>query len=115
MKMNCKTFGAVIRQARATKNLTQREVAIYCNIDSSYLSKLENDRAGYPPSSKVVVCLSKQLDIPEMELQRLAGRINPEIEEVWQELMFKYEEMPNFLRKMQDDPAFAQKVFSLKS
>ena len=106
------TFGKLIRQARKEKDYSQRELAKLIGVDYTYLSKLENDHAGYPPSEEVIGALARHLDLTqrEDELRRLAGRITPEDARVFEELIKKYQEMPALLRRMRDEPDFAQKL-----
>jgi transcriptional regulator with XRE-family HTH domain len=104
------TFGKVIRQVRKEKELSQRELAKLIGVDYTYLSKLENDHAGYPPSEDVIHKLALHLDLKEEELRHLAGRITPDDAEVFEELVRKYKQMPALLRRMRDEPEFAQKL-----
>ncbi|MBN4006094.1 helix-turn-helix transcriptional regulator [Nostoc sp. LPT] len=104
------TFGHIIRTARKEKELSQREMAKLIGVDYTYLSKLENDHAGYPPSEDVIHKLALHLNLNEEELRHLAGRITPDDEKVFQELVKKYKQMPVLLRRMRDEPDFAQKL-----
>ncbi|MGB3650371.1 MAG: helix-turn-helix transcriptional regulator [Rivularia sp. (in: cyanobacteria)] len=106
------TFGKLIRQARKQKEYSQRELAKLVGVNYTYLSKLENDHAGYPPSEDVIDSLAHHLDLTEQrdELRRLAGRITPEDAEVFEELVRKYKEMPALLRRMRDEPKFAREL-----
>lgn len=106
------TFGKVIRKARKDKEYSQRELAKLIGVDYTYLSKLENDHAGYPPSEDVIQALAHHLDLSEQEedLKRLAGRITPDDAKVFEELVRKYKQMPALLRRMRDEPEFAQKI-----
>ena len=109
--MSSKTFGKLIRQARKDREYSQRELAKLIGVNFTYLSKLENDHADYPPSKEVIQSLAKHLDLNEAELIQLAGRINPEDTEIFQDLFKQYQEMPILLRRMRDNPKFAKKVF----
>ncbi|NEN92007.1 MAG: helix-turn-helix transcriptional regulator [Okeania sp. SIO3H1] len=106
------TFGKVIRKARKEKEYSQRELAKLVGVDYTYLSKLENDRAGYPPSEDVIQALANHLDLSEQEedLKHLAGRIKPDDAKVFEELVRKYKEVPALLRQMRDEPEFAKKI-----
>ena len=106
------TFGKLIRQARKDKEYSQRELAKLIGVDYSYLSKLENDHAGYPPSEEVIESLARHLDLNEQfsELRRLAGRITPDDSKVFEDLVRKYQHLPALLRRMRDEPEFAQKL-----
>jgi HTH-type transcriptional regulator, competence development regulator len=106
------TFGKLIREARKHKEYSQRELAKLIKVDYTYLSKLENDHAGYPPSEDVIDLLAHHLDLTDRkdELRRLAGRISPDETKVFEELVKKYKQMPALLRRMRDEPEFAQKL-----
>ncbi|MGB3236930.1 MAG: helix-turn-helix transcriptional regulator [Geitlerinemataceae cyanobacterium] len=107
-------FGQLIRQARRDKGLSQRELAKLIGVDYTYLSKLENDRAGYPPGKEVIHLLANHLDLAsrEEELMYLAGRITPEDEKVFENLLQTYnKQFPALLRRMQENPDFAEKIF----
>ncbi len=106
------TFGKLIRQARKDKEYSQRELAKLIGVDYTYLSKLENDHAGYPPSEDVIEALGRHLDLTDRtdDLKRLAGRITPDDAKVFEDLVKKYREMPALLRRMRDEPEFAQKL-----
>jgi transcriptional regulator with XRE-family HTH domain len=92
------TFGQVIRKARREEEYSQRELAKLIGVDYTYLSKLENDHAGYPPSQQVI--------------ESLAGRLSSDDQKVFKELVQKYQQMPILLRRMKDNPNFAKKVIS---
>ena len=110
--MSRKTFGKLIRKARRDKEYSQRELAKLIGVNFTYLSKLENDHADYPPSKEVIQSLANHLDLDNQELAQLAGRINPEDAEIFKDLIKQYQEMPVLLRRMRDNPAFAKRVFS---
>ena len=109
--MSSKTFGKLIRQARKDREYSQRELAKLVGVNFTYLSKLENDHADYPPSSEVIQSLANHLELNEVELTQLAGRINPEDTEIFQDLFKEYQDMPVLLRRLRDNPEFAKKVF----
>lgn len=106
-----KTFGKLIRQARRDREYSQRELAKLIGVNFTYLSKLENDNADYPPSNEVIRCLAIHLNLDKEELTRLAGRIDPEDTERFRDLIKQYQEMPVLLRRLQNNPKFARKVF----
>lgn len=106
------TFGTLIRQARKDKGYSQRDLAKLLGVDFTYLSKLENDRADYAPKEDVIRALAQHLDLNEEELIVLAGRIPQEYEAF---LKQNYKEMPALLRRMWENPEFAQKVFQAVS
>lgn len=102
------SFGKLIRKARKDKGFSQRELAKLLSVDFTYLSKLENDRADYPPKEEVIRSLARNLDLDEEELIVLAGRLPHQYEDF---LKQNYKAMPALLRRMQENPDFAQKVF----
>lgn len=106
------TFGKLIRKARKSKEYSQRELAKLVGVNYTYLSKLENDHAGYPPSEEVIEALARHLDLGDRvdELKHLAGRITPEDAELFEELVRKYQQMPALLRRMRDEPEFTRKL-----
>lgn len=107
------TFGKVIRQARRDKGYSQRDLAKLVNVDYTYLSKLENDHAAYPPSKEVIQLLVLNLDLTEREeeLIYLAGRISTDDEKVFQELVKQnYKQMPALFRMWRDNPHSVQKL-----
>lgn len=106
-----KTFGKLIRQARRDREYSQRELAKLIGVNFTYLSKLENDNADYPPSNEVIRSLAIHLNLDQEELTRLAGRIDPEDAERFRDLLKQYQEMPVLLRRLQNNPKFARKVF----
>ena len=107
------TFGKVIRQARRDKGYSQRDLAKLVDVDYTYLSKLENDHAAYPPSKEVIQLLVLTLDLTERveELIYLAGRITTDDEKVFQELVKQnYKQMPALFRMWRDNPHSVQKL-----
>lgn len=105
------TFGQRIRIARREKGYSQRELAALVAVDYTYLSKLENDRADYPPKEDVLRALAQQLDLDAEELSYLAGRITPEDAKVVQELAKTHQkQMPVLLRTIRDHPEIAERI-----
>jgi HTH-type transcriptional regulator, competence development regulator len=103
------TFGMLIRQARKEKGLSQRELAKLAKVNYTYLSKLENDHAGTPPSEEVIERLADHLALSSEDLRYLAGRITAEDERVWQDFIKQnYQQMPGLFRKMKRDPGFVR-------
>jgi transcriptional regulator with XRE-family HTH domain len=102
------SFGQLIRQARKDKGYSQRELAKLLELDFTYLSKLENDRAEYSPKEDVIRSLARNLDLDEDELIFLAGRIPQQDEDF---LKQNYKAMPALFRRMQENPDFARRVF----
>jgi transcriptional regulator with XRE-family HTH domain len=78
------------------------------DLNFTYLSKLENDKADYPPKEEVIRVIARILSIDEEELIYLAGRL-PESEE--QFLKQNYDKMPALFKRMQEDPKFAKRIF----
>lgn len=106
------TFGQLIRQARREQEYSQRELAKLIKVDYTYLSKLENDRADYPPSQEVIDSLATHLGLNGENLRKLAGRINSDDQKLFKELVKEYQEMPVLLRRMKANPDFAKRVIS---
>lgn len=107
------TFGKILRQARRDKGYSQRELAKLIDVDYTYLSKLENDHAAYPPSQEVIRLLAYHLDLTEREeeLMYLSGRITTDDERIFGELLKTYKkQVPALLRRMQENPDFAKKL-----
>ena len=102
------TFGQLIRQARKDKGYSQRELAKLVELDFTYLSKLENDRADYPPKEYVIQQLAHYLELNKEELIFLAGRIPQHDEDFIKQ---NYKTMPVLFRRMQENPEFAQRIF----
>lgn len=102
------SFGRLIRQARKDRGYSQRDLAKLVGLDFTYLSKLENDRADYPPKESVIRSLATHLTLDAEELIFLAGRI-PERDEEF--LKQNYREMPALFRRMRENPEFARQVF----
>jgi transcriptional regulator with XRE-family HTH domain len=110
-KQSNQTFGKCIWYARRRKGLSQRELAALLKIDFTYVSKLENDHADYPPSEEVIGSLAHHLDLDADELYGLSGRIAPEVVKMVQELVKTYPiEMCALFRKMRDEPEFAERL-----
>jgi transcriptional regulator with XRE-family HTH domain len=101
-------FGQLIRQARKDKSYSQRELAKMLELDFTYLSKLENNRADYAPKEEVIRSLARHLDLDAEELIFLAGRIPQQEEDL---LKQHYKDMPALFRRMRENPEFARKVF----
>ncbi|MEA5583451.1 helix-turn-helix transcriptional regulator [Nodularia harveyana UHCC-0300] len=102
------SFGQLIRQARKDKGFSQRELAKLIELDFTYLSKLENNRADYPPKEDVIRSLAQNLDLNEEQLIFLSGRVPQGNEDFIKQ---HYKTMPALFRRMQENPDFAKKVF----
>lgn len=104
------SFGKSIRTARRNKGYSQRDLAALVEVDYTYLSKLENDRADYPPKEDVIRALAYHLGLDAEELSYLAGRITAEDAKVVQELAKTHQkQMPVLLRTMRDNPEMVQR------
>ena len=101
-------FGKIIRQARKDKGYSQRALAKLLELDFTYLSKLENNRADYPPKEEIIRALADSLELNPEELIFLAGRIPHNDEDL---LKDNYKQMPMLFRRLRENPEFAQKVF----
>jgi HTH-type transcriptional regulator, competence development regulator len=101
------TFGTLIRQARKEKRLSQRELAELLELDFTYLSKLENDRAKYAPKEEIIRELARHLELNEEELIFLSGRIPQQEEDTLKQY---YKTMPSLFRHIRENPEWAEKV-----
>ncbi len=105
------TFGKRLREARRNKGFSQRDLAALVAVDYTYLSKLENDRADYPPKDDVIRALADHLELDAEELSYLAGRITAEDAKVVQDLAKTHQkQMPVLLRTIRDHPELAQRI-----
>ncbi len=105
------TFGKRLRAARRDKGYSQRELASRVEVDYTYLSKLENDRADYPPKEDVIQALAQHLDLDAENLSYLAGRITAADAKVVQELAKTHQkQMPVLLRTIRDNPEMVQRI-----
>jgi transcriptional regulator with XRE-family HTH domain len=73
------TFGEKIRQLRKEKRLTLRGLAEAAGVDFTYLSKIENGKAGYVPGADTIRTLSAVLGADTLELLTLADKAPPEL------------------------------------
>lgn len=69
-----RTFGQIIKEARKTKQITQRDLAKQIDVDFTYISKIENG-ALEPPSEEVISKMAKVLGIDENELFLAAKKV----------------------------------------
>jgi transcriptional regulator with XRE-family HTH domain len=49
-------------------------------VDFSYLSKIENGKAGYLPGADTIRALANALDVDTLELLELADKVPPEVQ-----------------------------------
>lgn len=80
MANSMNTFGAKIRKLRSAKGMTLRDLAQAIDVDFSYLSKIENGKAGYLPGADTIRALAVALDADVIELLELADKLPPEVE-----------------------------------
>lgn len=73
-------FGKRLRELRKAKELTLRELADAAGVDFTYLSKIENDKAGYLPGADTIRTLASLLDADPLDLLRLADKVPPELQ-----------------------------------
>jgi transcriptional regulator with XRE-family HTH domain len=105
------TFSKRLREARRNKGFSQRDLAGLVEVDYTYLSKLENNRADYPPKNDVIRALAHHLELDAEELSYLAGRITAEDAKVVQDLAKTHQkQMPVLLRTIRDNPELAQRI-----
>src|SRR4051794_21249155 len=76
-----RTLGETIRDRRRELKITQRDLATRIGIDFTYLSKVENDR-GDPPSDETLVKIARELDLEELELLALAGKVSSAVRDL---------------------------------
>lgn len=104
-------FVKAIRQARTNKSYSQRDLAKLTGVSYTYISKFENGRLAYPPSEEFLQSLGKHLELDFADLCFWAGRISPENEKNFKELMVTYKQMPRLLRQMLNNPVFSETLF----
>jgi HTH-type transcriptional regulator, competence development regulator len=106
------SFGFLIKKTRKEKGYSQRVLANLLGLDFTYLSKLENDRADYPPKEEVIRSLAVHLNLDAEELIFLAGRVPQKDGDF---LRRYYKSMPILFKKMRENPKFAEDIFKLAS
>ena len=72
-----RTFGQIIKEARKSNQITQRDLAKRIDVDFTYISKLENGVLE-PPSEEVIVKMAVVLGIDENELFLAAKKVPTE-------------------------------------
>lgn len=75
-------FGKRIKQLRKQKGLTLRALAEKVGLDFTYLSKVENGRVDYTPSTNKIRNLAQVLGVDELELLNLANKVPPELKPI---------------------------------
>ena len=72
-------FGVRLRELRNAKQLTLRALAERTGVNFTYLSKIENGKAGYLPGADTIRALAAALDADSLELLELADKVPPEL------------------------------------
>lgn len=72
-------IGQRLRQLRQERGLTLRALADLVGVDFTYLSKIENGKAGYVPGADTIRALASALSVDALELLQLAQKVPPEI------------------------------------
>ena len=72
-------FGNRLRELRQKKGMTLRELAEKVNVDFSYLSKIENNKLEYTPSTVKIRAIAKALEVDDIDLLKLADKVPEEI------------------------------------
>lgn len=75
-------FGAKIRKLRQEKGLTLRSLAEAVGVDFSYLSKIENGKAGYLPGADTIRAIAEKLEADALDLLRMADKVPPEVKQL---------------------------------
>ena len=70
------TFGETVRTLRRQHQLSQRELAKRLDINFTYLSKIENNALGRPPSERLTRALARELGVDADALVNLSGHID---------------------------------------
>jgi transcriptional regulator with XRE-family HTH domain len=73
-------FGERLRQLRKERGLTLRALAEAVGVDFTYLSKIENGKAGYLPGAETIRALAEALGADALELLHWADKVPPEVQ-----------------------------------
>lgn len=73
------TFGQKLREFRKEKGMTLRALAEAAGVDFTYLSKIENNKAGYLPGADTIRELARTLEVDAIQLLELANKLPPEL------------------------------------
>ncbi len=68
LKKNVIDIGALLRRLRKDKGLTLLDLARETGVDRAHLSRLENNKAEYPPSEGLLVKVAKATDTDSHQL-----------------------------------------------
>lgn len=77
------TFGQKLKSLRVGRGVKQRELAALLDMDTAYLSRVENDLPNHLPSVPTIRRIAKALDLRMSEadeLYILAKKIPPDVE-----------------------------------
>lgn len=74
------TFGTKVRELRREKGFTLRQLADMAQVDFTYLSKVENERLPYTPSTETIRSIARAMRIDPVELLTLANKLPEELE-----------------------------------
>lgn len=105
-------FGTTIKEARRKKGINQRVLAEAIGCNFTYVSKIENNKADYPPSDEVLKSLSEVLGLEFELLHRISGKVFPEDYRIFVELVRTNPDVLPLFRRMYLDPQFARFVFN---
>jgi transcriptional regulator with XRE-family HTH domain len=75
-------FGIKLRELRQAKGLTLRGLAEVVGVDFTYLSKIENGKAGYLPGADTIRGIAEALDTDPLDLLRIADKVPPEMKQI---------------------------------
>jgi len=75
-------FGPELKKLRLQRGMTLRQLAEAAGVDFTYLSKIENGKAGYSPGADTIRVLARVLQADSLELLRLADKVPPELQGV---------------------------------
>lgn len=75
-------FGSKLRELRQKKGLTLRALAEEVGVDFTYLSKIENGKAGYLPGADTIRAIAEKLGADALELLRIADKVPPEMKQL---------------------------------
>ncbi|MGJ5681538.1 helix-turn-helix domain-containing protein [Staphylococcus equorum] len=68
-------FGEVLKQERKNKNITQEELAFYCDLDRTYISLLERGKRN--PTIGAVFKIARVLELkPSSLIFKIENKIN---------------------------------------
>lgn len=97
-------FGEFLRAIRKKNKISQRELAKQVGVDFTYISKIENG-AMPAPSEDTIKKIASVLGEDADKMILMAEKIPSD----FQNVIYKYEEVPVFLRKA---PSFSEKQWN---